>query len=155
MNKLLTFLLVSLGVLSFAGIGIVSAHGGGFGGWGFFSNWTPEDIASRFETMFEQKAELLGISVDDYKAKWAEGQTFSQIAEEAGVTQEQLQEKMQLARQEQLRAQLNALADQGIISQEQANQRFNALQEQFANQESQMWGRGMMRGGPCLHGLEE
>jgi hypothetical protein len=154
MNKLLTFLLVSLGVLTFAGAGIVSAHGGGFGGWGFSSDWIPEDIASRFESMFEQKAEFLGISVDDFKSKWAEGKNFMQIAEEAGVTQEQLQERVQQARQEQLRAQLNALVGQGIISQEQADQRFNALQEQFANQEGQMWGRGM-RGGPCMHDLEE
>ena len=155
MNKFLSFLLVSLGVLTFAGAGIVSAHGGGLGGWGFFSDWTPEDIASRFQSMFEQKAELLGISVDDYKTKWAEGKNFMQIAEENGVTQEQLQEKMQQARQEQLREQLNALVGQGIISQEQADQRFNAIQEQFANQEGQMWGRGMMRGGPCPHELEE
>ncbi len=153
MNKLLTFLLVSLGVLSFAGVGIVSAHGGGFGDWGFLGNWTPEDIASRFQAMFESKAGLLGISTDDYKAKWAEGKTFSQIAEESGVTSEQLQERMRQARLDQLRAQLNALAEKGVIGQEQADQRFNALQTQFENGGDKGWG-GMMRGGPCLRGLE-
>jgi len=39
--------------------------------------------------MFENKAGLFGISVDEMKDYWAEGKNFKEIAEAEGITQEQ------------------------------------------------------------------
>ena len=126
MNKLLTYFLVSLGVLGLAGVGIASAHG-------WFSDLSPEDLTARFETMFQKKAEILGISVDEFKAGWAEGKTLKDIAEEQGITQEQLQERMRAEREERMRERINILVENGVITQEQADQRLSFMQERFEN----------------------
>ena len=129
MNKLLSYFLVSLGVLSLAGVGVASANGW-FGGFGDLS---PEDLTARFETMFQKKAEILGITVDELKASWAEGKTLKDIAEEQGITQEQLQETMRAEREEHMRERINVLVENGVITQERADQRLNFMQERFEN----------------------
>ena len=126
MNKLLAYFLVSLGILSLAGVGIASAHG-------WLGDLSPEDLTARFQTMFEKKAEILGITVDEFKAGWAEGKTLKEIAEEQGITQEQLQERMREEREKHMRERLNTLVENGVITQEQADQRLNFMQERFEN----------------------
>ena len=124
MNKLLSYFLVSLGILGLAGVGVASAYG-------WFGNLSPEDTAARFQNMFEKKAEILGITVDKFKDGWAEGKTLKDIAEEQGITQEQLQERMRERKEEYMREHLNTLVEEGVISQEQADQKLNFMQEKF------------------------
>ena len=126
MNKLVSYFLVSLGILSLAGVGIASAYG-------WFGDLSPEDLAAKFQTMFEKKADILGISVDEFKAGWAEGKTFKDIAEEQGITQEQLQERMRERKEEYMIEHLNILVEKGVITQEQADQKLNFMQEKFEN----------------------
>ena len=132
MNKLLTYFLVSLGILGLAGVGIASANGW-FGGFGDLS---PEDLTARFETMFQKKAEILGITVDEFKTGWSEGKTLRDIAEEQGITPEQLQEQMGQEREERMRERFNVLVENGVITQEQADQKLNFMQERFENMRS-------------------
>jgi hypothetical protein len=142
MSRLLNYILISLGILTLAGVTIASAHAGWFGGG--FSNLSPEDIVERQETMFEKEADILGISVDEVKEAWAEGKTLMQIAEEKGITREQLQEKMEAQRKARMQEQLNILVENNVITQEQAQKRVNW----FENRES---GEGF-RGHPCMGG---
>lgn len=132
MNKLLSYFLVSLGVLSLAGVGVASANGW-FGGFGDLS---PEDLTAKFETMFQKKAEILGITVDEFKAGWSEGKTLRDIAEEQGITPEQLQEQMGQEREERMRERLDTLVENGVITQEQADQKLNFMQERFESMRS-------------------
>ncbi len=131
--------------LSIAGVQIASAHGM-FGGFGMVSNLTPDEIASRGQTMFQNEANLLGISVDDVKSGWAQGQTIMQIAEAHGITQEQLQKKMKDQRVQNLKTQLQTLVDKGIITQAQADQRITFMQNQVQNGKGKMGMRGWHRG---------
>ena len=126
MNKLLSYFLVSLGILSLAGVGIASAYG-------WFGDLSPEDLAAKFQTMFEKKADVLGISVDEFKAGWVEGKTLKEIAEEQGITQEQLQERMRERKEGYMIEHLNILVEEGVITQEQADQKLNFMQEKFEN----------------------
>jgi len=123
MKKSLIYTLLALGIFGLVGAGAVSARGG-FGG---FSDASPEEITQRFETMLQNKADLLGISVDEMKNAWTEGKRFMEIAEEQGITQEQFQE----IRRERIEARLQTLVEGGVITQEQADQRLQGIGEQL------------------------
>ena len=129
MKNYLIYTLLALGIFGLLGTGFASAHG-----WlGFPDNFSPQEISERFENMFQNKADLLGISVDEMKNAWAEGKTLMQIAEEQGISQEQLRENMRQARMEELQTRLQALLDNGVITQEQANKRLEFMEEGFEN----------------------
>lgn len=137
MKKLLVYSLLAVGLFGLLGVGVVSAQG-----WfSRFSDASPEEIAQHQQTMFQNKADFLGISVDEIKDAWAEGKTLKEIADEQGITEEQLQERMKEARQERLQAYLQAMVDNGVISQEQANQRLQFMEEKF----------GEDKMGKCFH----
>lgn len=143
-KKILLSSLVILGVLGLLGAGVVLAHGGfGFGWMGIFN---PEKFIERQQTMFQNQADLLGISVDKIKNYWAEGKNLKEIAEAEGITDEQLQEKMKQMREENMKTQLQTLVDRGIITQEQADKRLNFMKEQMTNGKfgRRMGGRFMM-----------
>jgi len=78
--------------------------------------------------MFQNMADTLGISVDEVKAGWAQGKNIAQIAQDQGISQEQLQQKMKEARQQQLKTQMQSLVDKGIITQSQADQRLKWME---------------------------
>jgi len=70
------------------------------------------------------------------KNAWAEGKNFNQIAEEHGITKEQIQERTKEARelkQERMNSHLQAMVDNGTITQEQANQKIQYIQDKFEN----------------------
>lgn len=124
------------------GLGLVSvkaasAHGF-LGGWGAA---TPDEIAAKHQTMFQEQADLLGISIDDVKNAWAQGKSLLQLAQEKGITQAQLQTKLQDLRTTQMKAQLQALVDKGIITQTQADTRLATLQAKVSQGTGRM-GRG-------------
>ncbi len=131
MKKFIIYSLLAIGLSGLLGIGVASAHG-----WfGHFSDATPAEMAQQQETMFQNKAELLGISVDEMKEAWSQGKDIREIAEEQGISQEQLQEKMRANAQQRLQERLQAMVDNGVISQEQANQRSQFMEERMTNNE--------------------
>ena len=134
-KKVLAYLVLPVMALSVVGLSSVSAHGW-FGG---FSNATPEEIATRQQEMFDHKAELLGVSSDTVKEAWSEGKSLIEIAEENGVSEEELKNRMVETRKARHKEFLQALVDNGVISQAQANRRLQIMDERI--------GEGKMRGG--------
>lgn len=128
------------------GATFVSAHGMGFGMFG--QQLTPQQIADAQTNRFQQEANLLGVSVDDIKNAWAQGKSFQQLAQDKGITQQQLQQKMQDLRLQQMKDNLKALVDKGVITQAQADQRLQFMQTQQQNGQGK--GRGFGRG---MHGM--
>ncbi len=115
---------LTVGLIGILGAGVASAQG-----------WFGFD-AQKQEVIFQKKAEFLGISTDQMKNAWAEGKNFNQIAEEHGITKEQIQERTKEARelkQERMNSHLQAMVDNGTITQEQANQKIQYIQDKFEN----------------------
>lgn len=120
-----------------------SAHGFfGFGG----SNLTPDEIAQKRQTQFQGAANLLGLSVDDVKAAWAKGESLQQLAQDHGISQDQLKQKMLDAGNQQTQQRLQVLVDKGVITQAQADSRLQFMQQLAQNGKGGHLGRGF-RGG--------
>jgi hypothetical protein len=132
----------AFGALSVAALGILSASAMGFSGG---STLTPDEIATRQTTMFTQRASLIGATVDEVKNAWAQGKSFTALATEKGVTQEQLQTKMKAEHLLQMKSQLATLVSKGVITQAQADQRIAFMQTQSTNKK--VGGKHGMRGG--------
>ncbi|MEA3344442.1 MAG: hypothetical protein U9Q16_02060 [Patescibacteria group bacterium] len=111
------------------GAGVASANGL-FNG---FRNLSPEDIAQKQEVMFQEKADFLGVSLDEMKNAWTEGKTIKDIAEEQGISEEEMQARMRQAKEEALQSRMQAMVDNGVISQEQANERLEFMQNRLEN----------------------
>ncbi len=141
-NKILAYAIFPMLGLGIIGMNAASAHGL-FGGFGGMASLTPDQIATRQQDMFQKEASLLGVSVDIIKNGWAEGKNIVQIAEEQGITKEQLQQKMKEAQTAQLKTQLQALVDKGIITPAQMDKRLQFVNQQAANGKL---GRGFMGG---------
>lgn len=124
------YLVVSLVGVGLLGAGVASACGFGFGARGF-NNLTADEIATRQQTAFEQQAQILGLSVDEIKAAWAEGKTMKEIMEEKSISQDEVWQRLRDRQAEQLRNQLQALVDKGVVTQEQADKRFQFMQERL------------------------
>jgi hypothetical protein len=138
-----TWIYVLVPVLALSGVmaaSLASAHGF----WGLGSNLTPQQIADNQQTRFQKEADLLGISVDDVKNAWAKGESLQQLASDHGITNAQLQQKLLDARQQQLKDRLQTLVSQGVITQAQADQRLQFLQDNQNSLGGMMGRRGMM-----------
>ena len=131
MKKILMYSFLTAGLVGVLSVGVVSAQGW-FGDRGN-SNLSPEEVAQRQEVMFQQKADFLGISVDEVKEAWADGKRFKELAEEQGITLEELKAQMGEARQERMEAHIQAMVDNGVITQEQADQKSEYMQERSEN----------------------
>lgn len=149
-NKLLLYAIFPVIGLGLLGFNAANAHGL-FGGFGGVANMTPDQIVDRQQNMFQNEANLLGISVDDIKNGWAEGKTLLQIAQDRGITKEVLQQKMEDAQTAQLKSQLQTLVDKGVITQAQADKRMQFVNQQFSTGKYHKgffrgmgFGRGMM-----------
>jgi hypothetical protein len=130
-----------LPVMAFAVVGISTASAHGMFGFGL-NKATPEQIAQSQTDMFTQQANLLGISVDEVKSAWASGKSLNDLAKEKGITQDQLRQKMQDLRQQQMKSYLQTLVDKGVITQAQADSRLSFVQ---TNQSGKL-GKGMRHG---------
>ncbi len=123
-----------------------------FGGFGA-STLTPEEVAARQTDRFQHEATLLGVSVDTVKDAWAKGETLLQLAEANGITQEQLQQKLQDERTANRKTHLQELVTQGVITQAQADARLQFMETQTHNEGQHGkrggmgFGMGGMRGG--------
>jgi hypothetical protein len=111
---------LALGLL---GVNLASAHGL-YGSIGL----TPDQIVARQQLIFQQEASILGVNVDVVKEAWAQGKSLWQVAQERGMTKEQLQEKLKNAKATQASMEIQALVKAGVITQAQADARLKALQ---------------------------
>ena len=132
-TKYLAYAVLPVLALGFVGTSVASAHG-----W-FMTTATPEEVVARHQTMFEQQAGLLGMTVDEFKAAWAQGKTVRDIATERGITDEALRAKMLELGKQKMKTQLQTLVDRGVITQAQADSRSAAMESRTAN--------GQMKGG--------
>jgi hypothetical protein len=149
-RRLIMYAFLPVVGISLLGAGVASAHGfgfGGFGGFGMGPTLSADEIATRQQSEFDNQAALLGISVDDIKAGWAEGKSLDEIATAHGITKDQLAQKMKDARTAQMKTQLQALVVKGVITQAQADSRLTAM----ANMKVRM-GKGGMPRGPMMKG---
>lgn len=123
-------------VLAFGALGVsgASAHGM-YGG----ANLTPDEIASRHLQMFQEQAQIFGLTIDEIKTAWAEGKNLKQLAEEKGIKKEDIQKRMQAAREQKMRTELKTLVDKGVITQAQADKRMESMKKMVAN------GKGMKK----------
>jgi hypothetical protein len=144
-RKIIYTILPVVAIALMGGTGIASASGW-FGGFGALD---PEQAAQKHQEQFQRQAELLGISVEAVKEGWSDGKGIKELAEENGITEEQLQEKFKEQRQTQMQAKIQAMVDQGIISQDQANRRLQFMEENGGNGFGKMgrygFGRGLCR----------
>lgn len=150
MNKKIIALgsLSALAIVALIGVSSASAQGMR-GGWFGGEKPTTDEIAVRQTSMFEHKASVLGVSVDEVKSAWAEGKNMIELAEEKGISQEVLHEKMSALRLEEMKTNLEALVAKGVITQAQADQKLSFMQNNVKNMQGRENGmhKGMgMRG---------
>jgi len=89
-------------------------------------------LESRRLEMLAQKAEILGLSADELKAKLDSGMRFHEIAEEQGIAPEQMQAKMREQARQMLNNRLNQAVENGTMTQEQAQKRFQRFDDKDA-----------------------
>jgi predicted DNA-binding protein YlxM (UPF0122 family) len=123
----------------------VEAKGFGFLGWGF-GKINLEDWTEKMKKIFEGWADLLQISVDKVKNYWAEGKSLKEIMEAENISEEDLQKRMKEKRLEELKNQLQKLVEKGIITQEQADKRFEVMKKKLESQEGERMFRGRWKG---------
>mgnify|MGYP000602975225 CR=1 FL=1 len=123
----------------------VEAKGFGFWGWGF-GRINLDDWAERMKKMFEEWADLLQISIEKVKNYWAEGKTLKEMMEAENIGQEDVQKRTKEKRLEELKNQLQKLVEKGIITQEQADKRFEVMKKWLENQEERRIFRGHRKG---------
>jgi len=127
--------------ISLLGLAVASGASAFWGGGGLRGgNLDPTQFAQKLE----QKAQLLGIPVAQMTQYWAEGKTIKEIADVIGLSQEELQEKMKANHTAMIQERMQALVDGGVITQEQADQKMQFMQDKMAN-------KGFGRGGMGAH----
>jgi len=144
MKKSLIMGALLVGGLALTGIGVAQAMGYGFG-----AAMDPAEVAEKQEAMFQGQAEMFGISEDQAKDYWAQGLRPDEIAAELGISEEEMQSRMQAMHQERHQERMQILVDQGVITQEQADQKLEAMEECQASGDCQGkmgQGKGMGHG---------
>jgi len=139
--------ILPLAVLALFITNTASAHG-----WGWGKNIDPQELAQRQQEMFQEQADLLGTTTDKVKDSWAKGQTLADLAGELGISETDLQAKLKANRLAELKTNLQTLVTQGIISQAQADQRYNFMAEHIGNAAPGKHMGRMMFGGWGRHG---
>lgn len=107
------------------GVGISSAAAHGMFGWRGQAD--PATQATEQTQRFEQQAQVLGISVDQVKSYWSQGMTPRDIIDELVLDETELQNRMREIRQTNMKEHLQALVDQGVITQAQAEARLEFM----------------------------
>ena len=145
LKKYSVYAILPIAALALFATNTASAHG-----WG--RNIDPTELAQQQQTMFQEQADLLGTTVDKVKDSWAKGQTIADLADELGLSETDLQTKMKAARLAEMKTQLQTLVDKGIITQTQADQRYNFIAEHTGNVAPGKHMGRMMFGGWGRHG---
>lgn len=136
-------LIVPAFALALVGGGTAMAYGGGFGR---MASMDPTTLAQRWEEQIAQQANLLGISVDEMKTKWAEGKTLADVAKEKGISNDDLAAKLKAARDDEMKQMLQTLVAQGKITQAQADARLKAMQDRIDKADKKLFGGRHNRG---------
>ncbi|MFH1597779.1 MAG: hypothetical protein ABIB97_01725 [Patescibacteria group bacterium] len=124
MKKSLIMGVLLVGGLALTGIGITQAMG-----YGFMGEMDPAEVVEKQEMMFQHQAETFGITEDQAKDYWVQGMHPKEIAEELGLSEEELQAKMQEMHQQRHQEKMQILVDNGVITQEQADQKTEAMKD--------------------------
>ncbi len=136
-KKILTYGSI-LALTLFLGFGVSSADAF-FGG----KNITSEERATMTQNMFEEQAKLLGVSVDEIKTAWAQGQNMWELAKAKGISEDTIKAKMQTLRKERMTEELKVLVSKGIITQAQADLRIKSMETMSQNMNGKkLGGRG-------------
>lgn len=117
---------------------------------GIFNKATPEEIATHQTEMFQNQAELLGISVDEVKQAWVEGKSMKDLITEKGIDETTIQAKMKTQAETRMKEHLQTLVTQGVITQAQADTRLQTMQTKTTEMHSK-FGKGVP-GTRGLHG---
>jgi len=145
-KKVLTATILSVAALALVGGGTAYAHG-----WfGFMSGTTPEEFVQKQQNIFQQQADILGINIDAVKNGWTRGQSLQEIAEANGISESDLQAKFEEAATLKISERLQALVDQGVITQSQANQRLQFEERSIDSGNGMGFGKYMMGYGHCF-----
>lgn len=145
-RKYIVYGLMPMFLLGLAGVGAATASAHGWFGRG--ADIDPVTAAANQTERFAQEAEVLGISVDQVKEYWAQGKNVRDIIDELNLDETAVQERMQTERLANMKAHIQTLVDQGVITQAQADQRLEYIQNnegKFANR-GEGKGPGGMRG---------
>ncbi len=138
-TKYLAYAVLPALALGFVGTSIASAHG-----W-LMREATPDEIAARHTQLFTEQATMLGIGVDEVKNAWAQGKGLRELANEKGITDDELKAKLQELHTQRMKTNLQTLVDKGVITQAQADARLQTMQNRFANGAGKGFGRGFGR----------
>ncbi len=121
MNKALYYGVVAIVGLGVLGIGFSLAHGSEDAIMG--SDGTGK--GGGYERMMERKAEILGLDADQLIADRESGKTFEEIIAESGIAKEDFQVKMR----ESAEARLNDAVANGTITEAEAQEKLQAMEE--------------------------
>lgn len=134
-------------ILPILGLGLLGPGIAAAAGSGWFNNADPSTIADHFKSMFEHKAAILGISVDDVKQAWADGKTMKELMDEEGISEEEVQARLKQERLARVTAEIQALVDNGIITQAQGDARLANVQSHLEDTSASFGGhRGFRHG---------
>lgn len=130
-EHLLAYSFVAVLALAIGGLTIASAESSGFWKGNF-------DPGQKHQMMLENKADILGLSVEELQTMHEEGMTFEEIFTEQGITPEELHEQMMASKIERL----DQLLADGDITQEQYDQKLEWITDKKAKIESSEWQLG-------------
>jgi len=133
MKKILFYSVLVISLICFIGIGLAYANG-------FFHKGEGK------EAMFEHKASILGLTVDELKAKLAEKKGFRWIAEEEDITFEQMHEKKKEITLERVQEHLIKMVEAGKITQTEADDILQKKIDWFDNFQGKSHGKGFFGG---------
>ena len=145
LRKLLASIIFSILVCGILIAKPVDAKSFGFWGWGL-GKINLEDWTEKIKKMFEEWADLLQINVDKVKNYWAEGKGLKEMMEAENISKEVLQKRMKEKRLEEVKNQLQKLVEKGIITQEQADKRFEVMKKRLENQKEERMFKGCWKG---------
>jgi hypothetical protein len=138
MNKTL-IALTALGMIGASAISVAAFDGNGYGrGQGNMLGERPG-----YQQMLEDKADLLGVSVEDVEAARAEGTSFGELAEELGISIEDMQARML----ERAKERVQERVDSGAMTEGEAADLLTRMQERHENCDGEGMGRGKGFGG--------
>lgn len=135
MKKKYILIVPAFMLLGLLGVGSASAYGGGLGMMGKFNpNTDPATSVKNWSEQLAQKANILGVSVEDMKNYWVAGKNVKDIAKEKGISEADVQTKMRAARETEMKAWLQSLVTNGQLTQAQADARLKFMQENHSKQ---------------------
>lgn len=134
--------------LSLVGGGIASAHSGNDArlGFGFTFEHSlavrdPATFATQADAQFKLYASILGASVDEVKAAWADGKGILELAKDKGLKPADVKAKLAEARKVEFKAMLKVLVDKGVITQAQADARLKLMDKKLTSPVNQKGGK--------------